>query len=381
MALVNKNNCATFAPQWALEVNNQPLDTGIASVIESVEFESYDGMADMLHLRMKNPGAKISDAKVFQPGNEVSVFAGYGSNNLEHIGRAVIVRQSPLFPENGAPTLEAIGYSADYQLMDSEPGGSTKRTYAVTKYDGLFDIVAASYGFKTDIDPWSPRGPKDLFQKVGVSDYEFVKGLANIAGRVFWVDADEKGVWTMHVKDPDNLTDQEVKYTFRYNYGDGGTLLSFRPEVLIKGAKTKISVVAKDKNTKQVFSAEIEEEADAPELDARGDQDGTVNSSHKSGTVIKLYFNNFAFEVVSSKTFKTEWDVTHWARQWFRRMRDNFVLAQGKLIGVETLAARQTHALEGLSPVYDGDYYFTKVRHVLSASGYSINFGGRKVIK
>ena len=378
---MSKKTCATFAPKWALKVNNEPLSDSIKSVIETVEFESYDGMADMLRLRMKNPRGEISNSKVFQPGNEVSTFAGYGSENLEHLGRAVIVRQLPTFPQNGESTLEVIGYSKDYQLMDNEPGGSTKRTYAVTEYDGLFDIVAATYGFKTDIDPWSPRGSKDLFQKVGVSDYEFVKGLANIAGNVFWVDADEKGVWTMHLKNPDNIKDQEIKYNFQYNYGDSGTLLSFRPEVLIKGAKTKISVLVKDKETGNILKAEIEEESDSPELDASGDQAGSVNAPFSSGSSIKLYFNDFSFEVVSSKTFKTEFDVSHWAQQWFRRMRDNFVLAQGKIIGVETIKARETHGIKGISPAYDGDYYFTKVRHVLNSSGYTIDFGARKIIK
>lgn len=380
MALLNKNTCSTFAPRWALKINNESISSGIAAVIESVEYESYDGMADMVRLKMKNPRGEISNAKIFQPGNEVSVYGGYGQQNLEFIGRAVIVRQSPRFPQNGESTLEVLGYSKDYQLMDSEPSGSTNRTYAETEYDGVFSIVAGSYNFESDIDPWSARGPKDLIQKVGVSDYEFVKGLANIAGRVFWVDADEKGIWTMHVKNPDTLVSQEAKYTFKYNFGDDSTLLSFNPEVLIKGAKTKISAQVLDIETGKVLKAELEEEKKSQDLDATGDQTGTINDPYASGSDIKLYFNNFAFEVVTSKSFKTEKEVSDWVKQWFRRMRDNFILAQGSLIGVETLTARQTHTLTGVSPAYDGDYYFTKVRHIFNSSGYKIDFGARKIV-
>jgi len=164
------------------------------------------------------------------------------------------------------------------------------------------DIVCGAYGFELDADPYTVGGPKDLLQKVGVSDYEFVKGLANITGYIFWVDADEKGVWTLHFKDPEKMVEQEKKYTFKYNFGDGGTLLSFKPEVLIKGAKTKIVAKTMDPFTGKVLAAEIEE-TDAkksPELEATGDQDGPVEKSYPSGSAVKLYLNDFAFEVVST---------------------------------------------------------------------------------
>ena len=62
-------------------------------------------------------------------------------------------------------------------------------------------------------------------------------------------------------------------------------------------------------------------------------------------------------------------------------MRDNFILAQGKTIGVEVLRASQTHELKGMRPAYDVDHYFTKVRHVLNSSGYAVDFGARKIIE
>jgi len=377
-------DAAMFAPRFQLEVENEPLQSGISDVIGSVEFESYDGMADMLRLRMSNPGGKISNAKVFQPGNEVSIFGGYGNNLLTHIGRAIIVRQSPNFPQNGIPTLEVLGYSKDTQMMDNEPENSKDRTYDEVKYKDVIEKVAKRYGFSLDIDAYDIGGPKKIIQKTGMTDYELIKGISNTIGYVFWVDGDKDGKWTLHFKDPEKLEEagvQEKKYTFKYNFGDSGTLLSFRPEVLIKGAKTKIFVKTKDPETGKILKAEFEEEESSPELGSEGEQDKEVDDSYKSGNSIKLYLNDFAFDVVTSKKFKVEAELIHWAQQWFRRMRDNFVLAQGKTVGLENMLARQTHALEGISTSYDGDYYFTKVRHRFDPSGYVVDFGSRKIIK
>ena len=74
-------------------------------------------------------------------------------------------------------------------------------------------------------------------------------------------------------------------------------------------------------------------------------------------------------------------DVLAWANQWFRRNRENFVLASGRLIGVESLRALQVHAMTGVGAKYSGDYQFTRVAHVMDGDGgYTVEFNARKVI-
>lgn len=378
MAIVD----TTLAPKYAIEVEGQGVDSNVARYVRGVEYESCDGMADIGRIRADNPGHIISNAKMFQPGNEASLYMGYGADvSLTHIGRMVIQRNIPFYPQDGMPTIQIIGYTKDVHMMDNSPEESKKRRFKDTTYADAVEQVATVYGFETDIDP-TPDAPHDFIQKAGLTDYDFVQGLANLTGSTFWVDGDSNGVWTLHFRDPATIEEQDKIYTFKYNEGDLSSLLSFRPDLLIKDAKTKITVVTKDRGTGRIIRSVVEEENDAsPDVAAEGDPTGDVSADYTTGSDIKLFFGDFSFDVITHKHFRTEADVIHWAQQWFRRMRENFILATGKTIGTELLMARQRHNLDGISPAYVGEYYFSKVKHMLNdTSGYMCDFAARKVV-
>jgi len=368
----------TFAPKYALTIENKDLTENVNKFIQRVEYESADGMADVARLVCINPDNILSDAKLFQPGNEMSLYFGY-KEPLRHVGRVVLFKQVPSYPQEGIPTLTVSGYTKDAN-MDNEPQESKKRVYKDSKYSDAVKIVAGEYGFKSDIDDTTEK-PKRFIQKSGITDYAFIQGLANITGYIFWVDGDENGVWTLHFKSPKGLV-QEKEYNFIYNQGDLSSLLQFRPELLIKGAKTKISAVVKDVKTGRVIKVDIEEKNNkTPEMDAAIDPLEPVLGEYTTASAIQLFFGNYSFEVISDKRFRTEADVETWVAQWFRRQRENFILSEGRTIGLETLMARQIHSIDGISAAYNGRYYFSKVRHTLSNSdGYICEFNGRKVV-
>lgn len=370
---------STLAPRFSIHVEGTSVDHNIQQFIKHVEYESTDGMADLLRLRCANPDSIVSNAKIFQPGNEVSLFVGY-KNPLKHIGRAIIQKQIPSFPQSGEQTLSVVGYTKDSLLADNSPEESKKRRFLDYKYSDAVRDVATRYGMEEDVDN-TPDKPRNWFQKSGVSDYELVQGLANITGFVFWVDGDENGVWTLHFRDPNTIVEQEKEYTFIYNNGDLSSLLSFRPELLIKGSKTKISVVVKDRKNGKVIKVEVEEENNsAPDVEVLGDPTSDVDGQYTSGSDIKLYFGDYSFETISNKRFRDEESAALWAQQWFRRQRENFILATGSCIGTEDLMARQKHHIQNTSPAYDGEYYFSKVRHVLNNNGYNCNFSCRRLV-
>jgi hypothetical protein len=341
-------------------------------------------MADLARLRCVNPESYLSDLKVFQPGNELSFYVGYGVGGSQYIGTVSIVRVVPNYPQDGAPTMQVVGYSRDHEMMDNEPAKGEERINLGKNYGKAVKKVAERdrYQFNVDIDE-TPDSNRPIIQKAGMKDYELVKGIANITGYILWVDADRNQNWTLHLKDPDKLKVQDKRYTFKYDFGDQGSLLSFTPELLVKGAKTNLVVVAKDENTGKIFKAEInEEDVKTPEMDATGVFTESLKKEYNNASAIKLYFNNFSFDVVTGKKFTAQAEVVHWARQWFRRMRENFILSRGRTIGIENLMARQTHRIEGVSKAYDGEYYFSKVKHIFNDSdGYVCDFGARKVVE
>lgn len=375
---VESVNEGTFAPKYSIQVAGQTIDNNIRPFVTQISYESTDGMADMFKLNCYNPKGQITDAKIFQPGNELSLYLGY-KEPLKHIGRIIIQKPIANFPQAAIPTLSVVGYTKD-SSMDNSPEESKKRRFADYKYSDAVRDVARRYDMEVDVDD-TPEKPHNWVQKSGVTDYELVQGMANLSGYVFWVDGDENGVWTLHFRNPSTISEQEKMYTFVYDEHDRGTLSSFRPELLFKGAKTKISVVIKDRKNGKVIKIDVEEENNAsPDVEIIGNDATTEVSggSYTTASDIKLYFGDFSFDTISNKRFKDEEEAKYWAQQWFRRNREDFIMASGRLIGAETLMARQVHKISNTSNLYDGEYYFSKVKHVLDANGYYCDYNCRK---
>lgn len=372
-----------LAPGYEIEVADSGLPQNITELIASVEVESVDGYADMAKINVANPNFILNDSPIFQPGNEMNISMGYGAD-LKHVGRFSLARYHPVFPNNGMPFLDIRGYTLDHKMMDNAPDKGKDRVYPDATVADAVTTIAERYSMTADVDD-TPELSWGRVQKAGLSDYDLVKGLSNLTGFLFWVDGAADGTWTLHFKDPgdSNLLEevQDKKYTFKYNNGDFTTLLSFDGEYALRGARTKLKAQVLNPDTNKVITAEFEDDATSPDVGFIGDTQAEITEPHTTAGAVKLFFGDFSIEVVANKKFKTSADVESWAAQWFRRQRENFVTGRGKLVGVETLMARQTHRLEGLGKTLDGDFYFSRVRHQMSKdAGYTIDFNARKVL-
>lgn len=372
-----------LAPKYVLQVEGSELGSGITQFVDQVEYESADGMADMARITVNDPGGMLGDLKVFKPGGELDIWLGYGPN-VAHVGRVILRKHRHSFPPDGDPSFQVEGYTLDALMMDNSPAEGKKRRFPDLKMSEIVQEVASGYGFgELDIDetPDRPRSGRGKWQKSGTSDYQVIQGLANITGFYFWVDYLPEGSgWTLHFKDPAKVLESvdQPNHVFRYNDGDNSTLLQFYPELLLQGATTKLKVVFKNpKNGKRIVE-EIEEENDSPDIAFTGNEQEVSDEETGKPTEIKVFLGEYSFDL-QPKRFKTNAEALQWARQWFRRNRENFILGEGMTIGAERLRARQFHTLENLNSMFSGKYYFSKVRHVLSASdGYTCTFNARK---
>ena len=194
-----------MAPRCEITINDRPLSHDLVGLIRSVEYESADNMADMARIIFSNPQFVISNLKGLQPGNEVCIWFGYGKQ-LKFIGRVEIARHHPTYPRAGMPTIEIIGYTADRRMMDNTPKKPQRDKKSKERDSGLshngktysqvvLEKIEAYDGFVA-FDPETGIGtvddtdsiPKFFFQKYGMSDYDFIRGMANITGYFFWVD-------------------------------------------------------------------------------------------------------------------------------------------------------------------------------------------------
>lgn len=368
-----------LAPNFALAINGQELSPSVSRLVRSVEYESADGMADEAKVVFTNPDFELTDAKLVQAGSELNIWMGYGPD-LSHIGMVQIVRVTPNYPQNQIPTIAVQGYTLDSAMMDNSPEKGDARRWKDAPHSDVVTDKALAYGMEPDVDD-TPGEPRSLIQKAGLSDFDVVQGLANITGYIFWVDGDERRKWTLHFKTPGNVLKEidQPDFVFRYRQGDASSLLSFRPELLIKGVKTKIKVQVKNTRTGKMMTEVVEEENQAPDVKYEGREEEQVEESLGPPSTIKLYLNSYSFEVIANRKFETEAQVKEWASQWFRRHRESFILGDGKVMGNERLMARQTHTFDGLGKTLNGKYYFSRVRHKAGEGiGYLCDFSCRK---
>jgi hypothetical protein len=120
-----------LSPKFQLYVTNGDdrveIREDLSQYIESVEFESAVDMADMFEMSVLNPNfmfdngddeamADATTHKWLQPGNEVELWGGYGEPDT-FIGRAILTKHMPQFPQDGVPKLVVKGYSKSYLMM------------------------------------------------------------------------------------------------------------------------------------------------------------------------------------------------------------------------------------------------------------------------
>jgi hypothetical protein len=435
------NDVSYNAPNFSIRVAGVEVPIGIRQLVERVEYESSDGLADLMRVVFRDPryippsgllargplggrgaggggaGSHLSlrDVRVFQPGNLMSLALGYGTE-LRHVGCVIIRKVRPTFPRDDIPTVEVVGYTKDSAMMDNAPQGPKtpnspiyakpetsrrhpQRRKKKTRYDRIFkhatfaDAVrdrGRAYNFDvSDVDDTPDKSaPHNFIQKVGLTDYDFVKGLSNITGYFFWVDGDVNGNWKLHFKNPATLERQAVQekiYTFRYDHGNLGTLLEFEPELAIHNAITKLQARVKDPKTGKTFDAIFHEEnEDTPDPLAVVPDDIAANElegEYKTASSVKIFIDDYSFTAITNRRFHSEAELIQWTRQWFRRHRENFILSTGTTIGIENVMARQIHNIDGIGMGLDGEYFFSNVHHKLSdKAGYELECTMRKVV-
>lgn len=390
-----------LAPNYVLEIAGRELKSDVTQFISQLEFESADGIVDKATITAMNPDSILSSAKVFAPGNEMDIYFGYGpGGGTQFVGRVVLMAPKVRFPEDSSSMIEIAGYTRDYFMKDQRPvpkdaatqwlaGTKQTKQCPVRKNVTIREVIedkCLPYRFYQDVDD-VPLPREAVLQPARMSDYELVQGLANLTGYLFWVDYDpKKKIWVLHFKDPlGNLRVQNKEYTFRRDQGNKTTLLSFDPEMVFQGHYTALRVQTTDRRPGPSFG-KLMEATPIEELGVEEDTDytGAVEEMDKdlgSAETVRIFIGDYSFAMRTNVEFYSESALELYASQWFRRMREQFIVGEGRVIGLETLMARQIHRLEGMGKPYDGRYYFSRVGHLfVRDEGYHCNFSARKVL-
>lgn len=407
------------APAFDITINGYDIDANLGQLVQSVAYDSGDGIIDEMKLTIANPEFVITDKKLFRPGNIIKLWGGYGPERY-FIGGARIEKVRPNFPEGGSmPSVEIIGYTGDILMTRNapqpwefgkpfEPVPDTKfekkaakaekakhvndgRTWAEgLMYSDAIADKAGVYGFRADVDPTPAKiiGPLGVFQKADMTDFDFVMAIANELGWLFWVDADElTETWVLHFKDPDTTAGiQSRKYDFAYRNGDQSTCESFEAEELLADAPTQLRV--QFKNTEKNQLEEITVDVDPTsifdsEYAGLPDEEPLLRPPNKPihANEITIAFGEVAVKTISDRQFGSVAEAHEWAKAWYVEHVRDYTRGtwQTRGPGTETLTARQVHSVSGVGTRYSGDYYVTNVSQSFSTSGHSVRVNGRKI--
>jgi len=411
-----------LAPFYILKVEGTKLSADITNFIRTVEFESAIDLVDLLKISITNPGfvfdfggPDFTAHKVFQPGNEIDMWAGYGPTaEANYLGRAIVNRHNSRYPENGIPILELTCYDAAKRMM-GESGlitlakkGKAKRAakkkdpfgkkFIRKTHSEMVEDIADKYGFGADVYP-TPK-VDTLFQKKDMKDYQFVKGLAAINSMEFWVDYDIKGKqWVLHwlpsamTKRPTYVLDygsnRSAIYHCEAEYGLSDQItdlqvMYFSPTKhewqRIEETATKPGPDLTYRKTATAATTQSPRRRKAGTVKAKREGE-MVNEEIKNAEGLRLSAGGHAIDVIPNRRFRDGNDAIAFAKRWLQARRNHFIILKGECVGIETMMARQVHTVKGIGTRLSGDYYFTSVRHKLGGtSQYRCEFQAHKVI-
>lgn len=387
-----------LVPAFEIWIEGSRIGGDLSMLVTSVEYESSDGIADEMRVVFANPEYKLSNSTLWRQGNQLDLWIGYGKN-LVHIGRGIIARPSPKYVRDGMPTIEITAYSKDFLMMENKPAPQLKerkargkkaaeqtrdirnfQKYLVT--DSALEVASRpAYRFDLiDIDEME-RPRYSNAQKADITDYQYVKGLANSIGWLFWVDYAPESGWVFHFRDPKKTRVQDRVYTFEHYNGNKSTLLDFEPELSLTGSVSTLQVQCRDTDSNETLIDEFTDDQTAPDSRYRGNPEERIDETvTTAGAVVRLFFGDHFVDVVSDRQFRTNAELRVWAEQWWRRKRENFVVGRGTVVGLPDLRARQVHTLKLPDVSLSGDYYFARVRHTFGENGYLVDFSARKLV-
>lgn len=382
-------------PTASVKVEGQDLPQEVIDSVTRIEVDLARDLADQIKLKIANPirdelgtGYKDSqfiflDNAAWMPGNRVEVSLGYDTQNT-FIGAGIIQKWLPDFPSSGVPTLDVTALDGSVLLMDGD-GVKDARHYPDFDLDTVVREVINRAGILPgQIDGLVGSFQKTLTKKQGMSDYQFVRGLANLAGfefRIYWDTT--KGAWVCNWRAP--KSDQKRKFTFAY----GTTLLEFKPQWGLRDFPSEVKVQYFDAASKTFVEVSVGDKTPGEDLKFPSGKGksfqkflaATVHQEITSMSKLRISGGGVAVDVIPDRKFDDAKSAQTYGEQWLQKHRNNFLTGTGTLPGLEELRPGDIHAISNVGAQLSGDWEISTVHHVLDVQrGFSTEFFAHKVI-
>lgn len=389
---------AELAPNFNIIISGRDtseateLFAAVRPLIASVTFEDDQEMSSMFELQVINqpetsPGQPVNwnavvDSKAFAEGNSVDLYMGYGPR-LDFVDRIEIVKWLPIFPEEGPGSFTIKGYDGRHQMMNQNaPKKSTKKRktyYKNSPDEHIVKKIAEKYGYAVDADQTevkkkAVKGKSGKVQHVfrtraqapEMTDWAFLQKLAAINRFDLWVSwSQRKQQWVVNFKKRKDAG--SAGYKFTYN-GEDGSLISAEPDFSIQDQPTDVEVLYYDRKKRSVERTIITESKTGEDVKLSGSRVGPGQLQAKKtlspGARVRFTAFGQTIQAFTDRPFKSAKEATNFVQNWLRERESEFVVMQGKVVGVPSLRSRQIHQLAGLGARLDGFYRFSNVKHI-----------------
>jgi phage protein D len=230
--------------------------------------------------------------------------------------------------------------------------------------------------------PGRDRRLREVTQKAGTTDWQFITKLAEKHGYIVFVffHIDSRrwiGYWG-----PESNVPQSVKYVFRYNAGDQTTIGDIRPNTSIKNQSTEIDLLYVDPVTRRTNRLRVAmDNVDPNFAPFRGVVQGSESNQDPigDGPEVTLTVAGQRVRVNANHRFTSAEDARQWLMSyWLRHAEDYMHMSGNMIVGLPECRARERHEFQGIGR-YAGEAFITEVRHAMSPGQiYETSFTIRK---
>ena len=401
------------------------LFSAVRPLVQSVVYEEDEEMSSLMEINIINqpdtgPGRPVDwraviDSKAFQEGNFIDLWMGYG-NSRHFMDRGEIVKWLPRFSSDGPQTITLKAFDGRHRMARGNQfrvrigkGKKQRKTaYRNTPDEDIVKRIAQKYGYGVRFDIPEARKkktsvltsvngvPKKIVRHVfptrvqgsGVSDWDFLRRLAEINRFDLWVQFDPfDDNFVVNFKQ--RLDTGPPRFLFTYNPNDPadepGSLLEAEPDFSINDQVTDVEVLLYDRKRRVIERTTISDANPEEDLKLSSKRVGPGQLKAKKSIQVGARVRFSAFgqvnEAISDMPFRNKKQAANFVQNFLRERERDFLLLSGTIVGLPLLRARDTHEIRGLGQRIDGIYRFINVRHEMQpGSIYRTTFTAHKVL-
>ncbi|MGH2969514.1 MAG: VgrG-related protein [Solirubrobacteraceae bacterium] len=334
------NPATKHVPGFTLKVEGSNLDPKLMDGVTEIRVRDSLSLPAAATVKISDPALENVDGHPLQIGRELEILlAAAGSISPAPVFKGEIVSHEPEFDEEGC-TIVVRAYDKSHRLQR----GKKVRTFQQMSASDMVKRITEEAGLTGTAEPTNEI--HEFFQQSDETDRDFIRRFERRYDFEFVME-DGSYRFRSAKKDTGAVT---------LKYGDGTSLLNFRPRVSSVQQAATVVVRGWDPAQKQEIVGQGVNGTAAPtEIGAK--RPSVVNSF------------GVASVLVADRTVETRGEADKLAQASLDRAAAAFVEAEGKAYGNPDIKAGKLVKLEGLGARFSGQYKVTAATHVLRGAG------------